>query len=122
MRACRLDLPPSLRIKVASANYRDMIDRCSFVGRHFAGCKPRFFNALMIILKPIHVIPGDTIVFKEEVPRELYFVYQGALRVVSPATHFLFEVPLFYSFFWASGSPATHFLFVTSLVGSNGLY
>ena len=61
----------------------------------------------MIILKPIHVIPGDTIVFKEEVPRELYFVYQGALRVVSPATHFLFEVPLFYSFFWASGSPAT---------------
>ena len=36
----------------------------------------------MIILKPVHVIPGDTIVFKEEVPRELYFVYHGALRVV----------------------------------------
>ena len=36
----------------------------------------------MIILKPVHVIPGDTIVFKEEVPRELYFVYRGALRVV----------------------------------------
>jgi hypothetical protein len=100
VRACRLDLPPSLRIKVASANYRDMIDRCSFVGRHFAGCKPRFFNALMIILKPIHIIPGDTIVFKEEVPRELYFVYQGALQVVSPATHFLFEAPLFYSLFF----------------------
>ena len=48
----------------------------------FAGCKPRFFNALIVILKPVHVIPGDTIVFKDEVPRELYFVYQGALRVV----------------------------------------
>ena len=82
MRACRLQLPPSLRIKVANANYRDVMDRCSVVGRPFSGCKPRFFNALVIILKPVHVIPGDTIVFKEEVSRELYFVYQGALRVV----------------------------------------
>ena len=79
---CRLELPRSLRIKVANANYRDIMDRCSFVGRPFAGCKPRFLNALIVMLKPIHVIPGDTIVFKEEVPRDLYFVYQGALRVV----------------------------------------
>ena len=79
---CRLNLPRSLRIKVADANYGDIIDHCAMVGRPFSGCKPRFFNALMIILKPVHVIPGDTIVFKEEVPRELYFVYHGALRVV----------------------------------------
>jgi hypothetical protein len=79
---CRLNLPRSLRIKVADANYGDIIDHCAMVGRPFSGCKPRFFNALMIILKPVHLIPGDTIVFKEEVPRELYFVYQGALRVV----------------------------------------
>ena len=79
---CRLDLPRSLRIKVADAKYGDIMRRCAMVERPFAGCTPRFLNALMIILKPVHVIPGDTIVFKEEVPRELYFVYQGALRVV----------------------------------------
>ena len=78
----RLDLPRSLRIKVADANYGDIMRRCAMVERPFAGCTPRFLNALMIILKPVHVIPGDTIVFKEEVPRELYFVYHGALRVV----------------------------------------
>jgi hypothetical protein len=77
-----LDLPRSLRIKVADAKYGDIMRRCAMVERPFAGCTPRFLNALMIILKPVHVIPGDTIVFKEEVPRELYFVYQGALRVV----------------------------------------
>jgi hypothetical protein len=90
LRLSRLELPRSLRIKVANANYRDIMDRCSFVGRPFAGCKPRFFNALMVILKPVHVIPGDTIVFKDEVSRELYFVYQGALRVV----HTRYPLPL----------------------------
>ena len=79
---CRLNLPRSLRIKIAIANFGGIMDRCSMVGRSLSGCNPRFLNALMIILKPVHVIPGDTIVFKEEVPRELYFVYQGALRVV----------------------------------------
>ena len=79
---CRLNLPRSLRIKIAIANFGGIMDRCSMVGRSLSGCNPRFLNALMIILKPVHVIPGDTIVFKEEVPRELYFVYHGALRVV----------------------------------------
>ena len=79
---CRLDLPRSLRVKVADAKYGSIMQRCAMVERPFAGCTPRFLNALMIILKPVHVIPGDTIVFKEEVPRELYFVYRGALRVV----------------------------------------
>jgi len=30
---CRVELPRSLRIKVANANFRDILDRCSSVGR-----------------------------------------------------------------------------------------
>jgi hypothetical protein len=34
------------------------------MGRPLAGCRPRFFNALVLTLKMVHVIPGDTVVFK----------------------------------------------------------
>jgi hypothetical protein len=36
------------------------------------------------------VIPGDTVVFKDEFPRELYFVYLGALHVVPDFSSFLY--------------------------------
>jgi hypothetical protein len=39
----------------------------------------------------LHVIPGDTVVFQHEPPRELYFVYIGALHLV-PYSTFLVSV------------------------------
>jgi hypothetical protein len=77
-----MQLPRSLSLQVANANYRETVDRCCTVERPFAGCKPRFLNALVVLLRALHVIPGDTVVFKDEFPRELYFVYTGALHLV----------------------------------------
>jgi len=77
-----MQLPRSLSLQVANANYRETVDRCCAVERPFAGCKPRFLNALVVLLRALHVIPGDTVVFKDEFPRELYFVYTGALQLV----------------------------------------
>ena len=85
-----MQLPRSLRLQVANANYRDTVDRCCSVERPFSGCTPRFLNALVVMLRVLHVIPGDTVVFKDEFPRELYFVYLGALHVVPDFSSFLY--------------------------------
>jgi hypothetical protein len=86
-----MQLPRSLRLQVANANYRDTVDRCCSVERPFSGCTPRFLNALVVMLRVLHVIPGDTVVFKDEAPRELYFVYLGALHVVPDFSPFLYQ-------------------------------
>ena len=86
-----MQLPRSLSLQVANANYRETVDRCCTVERPFAGCKPRFLNALVVMLRVLHVIPGDTVVFKDEAPRELYFVYLGALHVVPDFSPFLYQ-------------------------------
>ena len=75
-------LSRSLRIEVANANHRDLINRCSKIGRPLHRCSQGFLNDLVVKLYTVHVMPGDHIVHKDEIPRELYFVAQGAVQVV----------------------------------------
>ena len=77
-----LALSESLRIEVANAYHRDLINRCSKIGRPFHRCSEAFFNALVVKLYTVHVMPGDHVVHKDEIPRELYFVSSGAVQVV----------------------------------------
>lgn len=80
--SARVSLPKSLKIKVANANYRELVDRCSISGRFLYGCKEQLFNSLLVKLHMIHVMPGDHVVHKDEIPRELYFVQNGSVQVV----------------------------------------
>jgi len=75
-------LSQSLRIEVANATHRDLIVKCSKIGRPLHGCSEAFFNELVVRLYTVHVMPGDNVVHKDEIPRELYFVSSGSVQVV----------------------------------------
>jgi hypothetical protein len=75
-------LSRSLRIEVANAYHSDVIQRCSQIGRPFHRCSQAFFDELVTKLYTVHVMPGDHIVHKDEIPRELYFVASGTVQVV----------------------------------------
>jgi len=78
----QIHLPKSLRIKVANAKYRAIVDKCVTAGRALAGCNGQFINAMLVKLHVSHVMPGDDIVKRDEIPRELYFVLSGAVQMV----------------------------------------
>ena len=78
----RMDLPRSLKIKVAEANYRTIMDKCATRGKFMNGCNSKFFNvsdcaeflradlqakAVMTKLRLMHFMPGEEIVQKDEV-------------------------------------------------------
>ena len=75
-------LSPSLRIEVANANHSDLIARCAKIGRPLHRCSQAFFNELVVKLYTVYVMPGDHVMHKDEIPRELYFVARGAVQVV----------------------------------------
>jgi hypothetical protein len=75
-------LSRSLRIEVANANHSALINRCSKIGRPLHKCSQGFCNELVVKLYTVHVMPGDHVVHKDEIPRELYFVARGAVQVV----------------------------------------
>jgi hypothetical protein len=62
-------LSRSLRIEVANAYHSDVIQRCSQIGRPFHRCSQAFFDELVTKLYTVHVMPGDHIVHKDEIPR-----------------------------------------------------
>ena len=75
-------LSQSLQIEVANANHKDLLFKCSKIGRPLHRCSEGFFNELVIRLYTVHVMPGDNVVHKDEIPRELYFVSSGSVQVV----------------------------------------
>ena len=75
-------LSPSLIIEVANAYHKDLMMKCSKIGRPFHRCSQEFFDQLIVKLYTVHVMPGDHIAHKDEIPRELYFVSSGAAQVV----------------------------------------
>ena len=75
-------LSRSLRIEVANAYHQDLLVRCSKIGRPLHKCSHEFLNELAIKLYTVHVMPGDYVVHKDEIPRELYFVSLGAVQIV----------------------------------------
>ena len=75
-------LSRSLRVEVANAYHKELIAKCSKIGRPFHRCGQPFFNELVVKLYTVHVMPGDHVVHKDEIPRELYFVSSGSVQVV----------------------------------------
>ena len=70
-------LSRSLRIEVANAYHSDVIQRCSQIGRPFHRCSQAFFDELVTKLYTVHVMPGDHIVHKDEIPRMLQLEYSN---------------------------------------------
>ena len=85
----QIDLPRSLRIEVANANYREIIDKCVPTGRTLAGCKDHFLNSMLLKLHVSFFQPGDQIVKRDDLPRELFFVLSGSVQVIVLSTALL---------------------------------
>ena len=64
-------LPDSLRMKVASHQYSYVIQRNSSL---FKGCNLQFLNQLMLKLREIYLMPGETLIRAGDMSRELAFV------------------------------------------------
>ena len=78
----QIDLPRSLRIEVANANYRELVNKCVTTGRTLAGCKDHFLNSMLLKLHVSFFQPGDQIVKRDDLPRELFFVLTGSVQVI----------------------------------------
>ena len=64
-------LPDSLRMKVASHQYNYVIQRNSLL---FKGCNLQFLNQLMLKLREMYLMPGETLIRAGDMSRELAFV------------------------------------------------
>ncbi len=64
-------LPDSLRMKVASHQYSYVIQRNSLL---FKGCNLQFLNQLMLKLREMYLMPGETLIRAGDMSRELAFV------------------------------------------------
>jgi len=64
-------LPDSLRMKVASHQYSYVIQRNSML---FKGCNLQFLNQLMLKLREMYLMPGETLIRAGDMSRELAFV------------------------------------------------
>ena len=73
-------LPDSLRMKVASHQYSYVIQRNSML---FKGCNLQFLNQLMLKLREIYLMPGETLIRAGDMSRELAFV----ARVCTSTSH-----------------------------------
>lgn len=72
----------SLQVKVADAKYAYLIAKCTDKGRTLYGCNMQFINSLLTRLKVMHVMAGEEITKKGEIPRELWFVLDGAVHLM----------------------------------------
>jgi ankyrin repeat protein len=75
-------LSQSLRIEVGNSNHGDLISKCCKIGRPLHRCSEEFLNELVVRLYTVYVMPGDNVVRKDEIPRELFFVSSGCVQVV----------------------------------------
>ena len=64
-------LPDSLRMKVASHQYSHVIQRNSQL---FKGCNLQFLSQLMLKLREMYLMPGETLIRAGDMSRELAFV------------------------------------------------
>lgn len=71
------ELPKSLRMEVALYLNREVIKRVPL----FEGADPVFISSLVTILKPQIYSPGDDIITRGEIGREMYFLLQGSVDI-----------------------------------------
>lgn len=71
-------LTGSLRMKVASFQYRDVVQRNNHL---FQGCNQQFLNQLMVRLREVYLMPGEVFVQQRDMSRELMFITNGVLEL-----------------------------------------
>lgn len=76
-----VSLPRSLAVKVANAQYREVVDKSCVRGGAFFGCNNFFLDALMVKLHEKYLMPGEEFIRKGDMARELSFVLGGKLQV-----------------------------------------
>ena len=105
-------MPSSFKMKVAFYQYEDVMERNMFL---FKGCNARFLNMLVVVLREMYLMPGETVIQQRDMSRELIFVRVGALELLkdsqliktvradSDSSSVVGEVP----FFMSIGQPYT---------------
>ena len=72
-------MPSSLKMKVAFFQYEDVMERNMFL---FKGCNAQFLNMLVVTLREMYLMPGETVIQQRDMSRELIFVRSGALELL----------------------------------------
>jgi len=67
-------MPSSLKMKVAFSQYEDVMERNLFL---FRGCNAQFLNMLVVALREMYLMPGETVIQQRDMSRELIFVRTG---------------------------------------------
>jgi len=77
-----VELPRSLAVKVSECKYRAVIDKCAARGDAFYNCEEQFLNTMLLKLKVVFYMPGEEIIRKGDLSRELLFVSNGACQIM----------------------------------------
>lgn len=72
------DLPESLRIQVAMELNKDLVSSVPFL----QGCDPGFMESLVTLLKPQAYCPGDIVIHRGTLGKEMYFIRTGELEII----------------------------------------
>lgn len=72
-------MPSSLKMKVAFFQYEDVMERNMGL---FKGCNAQFLNLLVVALREMYLMPGETVIQQRDMSRELIFVRTGALELL----------------------------------------
>ncbi len=72
------DLPTPLRVEIALHTHRSILERVPL----FSGAGEDFFRELVVHLRPAVFLPGERLMRRGEVGRELYFIEKGKVEVL----------------------------------------
>ena len=75
-------LPRSLQMKVSRFLHSDVLERN---GHLFAGCNAQFLNNFLVMLREVHLMPGEVLFQQNDHSRELAFVTRGILEEIKDA-------------------------------------
>ncbi|KAK3239416.1 hypothetical protein CYMTET_50659 [Cymbomonas tetramitiformis] len=79
--AADISLPHSLAVKVANHKFMDSLNKNTVKGELFSGCTPQFLNAIVVKLREVYLMPGEELMRKGDISRELSFVTSGQMEV-----------------------------------------
>lgn len=83
-----VELPRSLAMQVASCQFKDLMDRCAQRNGIFYRSSEQFLEVIMTLLTEQWKLPGEELMAKGAMSRELCFVASGTLELWSGA-HFV---------------------------------
>eukprot|EP00873_Tetraselmis_striata_P000688 jgi/Tetstr1/420952/TSEL_012012.t1 len=77
-----IGLPRTLELRVASCQYRAVIETCSVPGAPLRGCIEQFINTLLVSVHEAYLMPGEEFIADGDIGRELGFVASGVLDII----------------------------------------